>query len=148
MVIPSHWIHPMLSRSMTHASSVVTAPKVDAVTDPASWAASAATAYANELFAARAQELAPRLVQVVGDDGHRCLDVAAANRLVQTAVLMVVVSDAFGRQHLVLHGVPLLMRTYFVDLAIEGSQQGIARAFGDGQMEAFVPPGEALDVRA
>src|SRR5215831_12597182 len=83
------------------------------------------------LLAAGAEELAAGLMQVVGDDGDGALDVAAADRLEETAVLLVVVGDAFGGEHLVLHRIPLLVRAYVVDLAIERDEQRIARAFGD-----------------
>src|SRR5579862_1830193 len=63
-------------------------------------------------------------------------------------MLFVVLGDATGREHLVLHGAPLPVRAHIVDLAIDPHHQRIARRLRDQLMKLLVPESEALAVAA
>ena len=74
--------------------------------------------------------------------------VAAAQGLVELAVLAVVGLDALGGQDLLLHAPPLGVAAHVVDLAVERQQQGIARALREQGVEMLVGVREGLAVLA
>src|SRR5262249_18400478 len=78
-----------------------------------------------------AHRLPARVMQMVGDDRHGRLDIARTDRFIERGMLAVVFGDALGRQHLVLHGVPLPVRAHSVDLPINPHHEGVAGRLGD-----------------
>src|SRR5208283_570809 len=95
-----------------------------------------------------AHQLVSRVVQVIGDNGHRRLDIARTNRLVERRMLPIVFRDPHRRQNLVLHGVPLTVCAHGIDLTIDPHHERIAGRFGNQLMKFLVPQREALAVSA
>ena len=76
---------------------------------------------------------------MLGDQRLRTLRIALVDRLVNGAVLPVILADHLGREDLLLHDVPLRVEPHLVDLSVDVDEERVARGPCDQKVELRIP---------